>query len=314
MKYAALILTFNRKEKLVGAIEALLKQNKLPEKIFVIDNCSTDGTDKLLREKGYLDNPLVDYTVLDKNYGGSGGFYYGIKKVLNDSQGKVDIDYLAISDDDAYYKPNYFSLIDQAVSNHPSCKAYCGTVQYKNGAIQTDHRRVVVNKKWLRQEEVPATDYQHDFYVDMFSFVGCVISLDILRKIGLPCKDYFINYDDSEYSLRIRQYTPILNISKAVIVHQILRKSDASTVIISWKNYYEIRNSILMKKAHSTWRFLSLYFWYHQIHLDLRILTESKFKGVRRNALYVYNRGFLDGIRGIRGLKAPFLPGMKLPY
>lgn len=311
MKYASLILTYNRKDKLFGALQAVLSQSKKPVKIFLVDNCSTDGTQEMLKQHGFLDNPLIDYLRLSKNYGGSGGYYYGIKMALESS---ARFDYLALSDDDAYYNYDFFSLISRAEKQHPECKAFCGTVTFQDGTIQTDHRRKITNRKWFRQEYISPKDYQHDFYVDEFSFVGCVIKRDLLKQIGLPHKDYFINYDDTEYSLRVGEHTKILNVSKAVIVHQIKRSSDPNSVVISWKNYYEIRNSMLMKKAHSNWALLPLYFRYHYLHLVLKIIFQSKFKGQRRAALYVYGNGFKDGLRGISGEKAPFLPGQQLPY
>lgn len=310
MKYASLIVTFNRKEKLIGALRSLLKQTVKPQKIFLIDNCSTDGTPDLLRKEKLLDNPLIDYQRMDKNYGGSGGFYYGIKKALDNTE---LFDYLSISDDDAFFEEDYFELIEKAADRHSECKAFCGTVLYEDGTIQTDHRRKVVNQKWLKELDVPVSQYRQDFYVDTFSFVGCVISKKILKTIGLPSKDYFIYYDDTEYSLRIDELTKILNVSDAKIIHKTPRK-DINIINIGWKNYYEIRNQILMRKAHSNWKLLNLYLLWHQIKRDLDVLRIPRYKGVRRKALYVYNQGFKDGMKGVHGKRSDFLPGKKIRY
>lgn len=65
--------------------------------------------------------------------------------------------------------------------------------------------------------------------------MGCIISRDILEKIGLPEKDYFIYYDDTEYSLRVRKYTDIINVSGAVIIHKTPIKSSKVKNLITWK-------------------------------------------------------------------------------
>lgn len=305
MKYASVIVTFNRKEKLVGALKCLLNQTKKPQKIFLIDNCSTDGTPELLKKEKLLDNPLIDYKRMDKNYGGSGGFYYGIKRAMEFSE---SFDYLSISDDDAFYRSNYFELIAQAVNQYPKCQAFCGTVVYEDGTIQTDHRRRIVNKKWLKELDVPVSDYSHNFWLDTFSFVGCVISVNILKKIGLPNKEYFIYYDDTEYSLRVRELTKVLNVSQAVIVHKTVKK-DTAIVNINWKNYYGKRNIILMRKKHSNWKLLNLYLVWHQLKFDFEVLFSKRYKGIRRKTLYICNQGFRDGMRNIQGKRADFLPG-----
>lgn len=310
MKYASVIVTFNRKEKLVGALRCLLEQTLKPQKVFVIDNCSTDGTTDLLKKEGLLDNPRVDYQKMKKNYGGSGGFYYGIKKAMD----HADLfDYLSISDDDAFYEKDYFELMSKATKKYPECKAFCGTVLYEDGTVQTDHRRKVVNSKWVKELEIPASQYKNNFYVDTFSFVGCLISKEILRQIGLPNKDYFIYYDDTEYSLRVRELTKVINVSAARIIHKTPKKNTA-IVNIGWKNYYGIRNQILMRKSHSHWRLLNLYLLWHQLKFDLHVLHAAEYKGIRRKALYVYNQGFKDGLRGISGKRSEFLPGKKIQY
>lgn len=307
MKYASVIVTFNRKEKLVGALRCLLKQTEKPQKIFLIDNFSTDGTEELLKKEGLLDNPIIAYKKMDKNYGGSGGFYYGIKMAMDHLE---LFDYLSISDDDAFYKSNYFELIDKATQQYPECMAFCGTVLYEDGTIQTDHRRKVVNSKWIKELDVPASEYQQNFYVDTFSFVGCVISKKILKQIGLPNKDYFIYYDDTEYSLRVREHTKVLNVSNAKIVHKTPKK-DTAVININWKNYYGIRNQVLMRKKHSDWKLLNLYLLWHQSKFNLHILHAKEYKGIRRKALYVYNQGFKDGMKGVSGKRQEFLPGKR---
>ena len=50
---AAVIVTYNRKNLLAENIEMLLKQSRYIDKIFVIDNCSTDGTYEFLCNKGW---------------------------------------------------------------------------------------------------------------------------------------------------------------------------------------------------------------------------------------------------------------------
>lgn len=305
-KYSSIIVTFNRKEKLIKALNHLLNQTIKPTHIFLIDNHSTDGTEKLLQQKGMLVNPRIDYQYLDKNYGGSGGFYYGVKRALQFS----DYDFVSLSDDDAMYCDNYFELITKAVRENPQVYAFTGTVM-TNGVIQTDHRRLVTELRWIREEEIPVSRYDKNFFLDEASFVGLVVSRNVLQKIGLPDKDYFIYYDDTEYSLRIRTQTKILNVSKAVINHETKPAKEAKGM--TWKHYYGIRNFILTKKKYSDWSLLTPYLYYRYFRHLLNILFSGSYKGYRRQMFYVYSQAFKDGLNGKEGLNPKFKPGQKIP-
>ena len=79
-KIAAVVVTYNRKELLKECLDALLAQTHPLDSIILIDNASTDGTPEFLKEKGFLDNPKIDYVRLSENSGGAGGFYEGMKR------------------------------------------------------------------------------------------------------------------------------------------------------------------------------------------------------------------------------------------
>lgn len=305
LRYAAIVVTYNRKKKLVKALNSLLNQTIRPKHIVLIDNCSTDGTEELLKQEGLLSNKIIAYHKMQKNYGGSGGFYYGVKEAMKYD----DIDFVSFSDDDAYFKNNFFEQISLAQSQYEDCSAFCGTVKYANGDIQLDHRRKITNHNWIKEQQFEIVDYSSNFYIDTFSFVGAVIKMDVLREIGLPHKDYFIYYDDTEYSLRVREKGKVINISSAEIIHDIVKKKVQTGNLISWKNYYELRNSILMKKQHSTWKLLNLYFYYRQLHMYWYILTTNTFKGEKKRALFAYSHGFHDAMKEITGKVEPFSPG-----
>ncbi len=304
MNYQSVIVTYNRKEKLVEAIKSLLNQKITPIRIIVIDNHSTDGTKEKLIEDKILTNPKIIYVRMSKNYGGSGGFYYGIKEAMKFN----DFEFLSLSDDDAIYNSNFFELISKYQKRNPNVKAFCGTVEYEDGTIQTDHRRKITNGKWIHQEEIPQNEYRQNFKLDLFSFVGCIVSRNLINKIGLPEKDYFIYFDDTEYSLRVRKYTDIINISDAVIIHKTPKKSPKNKNLITWKNYYELRNSILMKEKHSNWKWLRLYFYYYYLRLNFTILTNKDYRGQRQKALYTYYHGFKDGLEHRKGRNSQFTP------
>jgi GT2 family glycosyltransferase len=50
----AVVVTYNRKNLLLECFEAIRKQTRPVNEIYIIDNASTEGTPKLLNEKGYI--------------------------------------------------------------------------------------------------------------------------------------------------------------------------------------------------------------------------------------------------------------------
>ena len=113
MKYASVIVTFNRKEMLVKSLERFLNQDSKPQRIIVVDNASTDGTDQLMQEK-YGDNSVIKYVRLAKNVGGAGGFNHGLREAV-----KEDVDWISIADDDALFNQDFFTKIEKATKEYP---------------------------------------------------------------------------------------------------------------------------------------------------------------------------------------------------
>ena len=67
MNYQSVIVTYNRKDKLIEAVDSILNQELKPVRLIIIDNHSTDGTRETLSNAGILDNPKVKYLRMPKN-------------------------------------------------------------------------------------------------------------------------------------------------------------------------------------------------------------------------------------------------------
>lgn len=300
MKYASVIVTFNRKIKLKQAIESLLEQSCPVTKVVVIDNASTDGTDTLM--KIYQHDERIVYNRLPSNMGGSMGFYVGIKEAL-----KLDVDWISLSDDDAIYSMDYFEKTFAIAKLESSVKCFTGTVKSEDGTIQHMHRRVLSNKKTLQESNCSDKSYSHNFYIDGFTFVGVVLKKNLISEIGLPEKDFFIWKDDDEYSLRVRRLTRVLNISDATIVH--LNGVPNSQFKPDWKEYYGIRNRLIIEKKYSTATYALLLSNCKFIikRLLAIVLKPSHYPYVRYLIRQIYD-GYSDGIKGKMGINDRYLP------
>lgn len=255
MNIGVVVVTHNRLEKLKKCLKAYDEQTYQPMFILIVDNCSTDGTAKYLKEwQGCSSASTYQRYVIRNsiNTGGAGGFALGIESALS-----LNADWIWLGDDDAYPEADCLLQIADFYKKLPydevsKIAAVCGKVVDNNG-ISSPHRRILCKKK-LQVREIPlnGTEYLAPWInIDLFSFVGTAIRKDIICQIGLPREDYFIFYDDSEYSLRIREKWEIKCIPSAVILHDSLENAPLQ---YTWKNYYMFRNKMYTYKIYfSRW-------------------------------------------------------------
>ena len=295
--YVAVITTFNRKEKLKKAIKCLKEQEFKPQKIIIVDNASTDGTDILMKD--YLNDSMIKYLKLNENIGGSGGFYYGIKKAL-----QYDPDYIAVSDDDAWYLPDYFEKIKRKSAEYPEVGAFIGVAEDPQTHEKTNQGAVLTDWKTLSKTS-PITDNN---YCNLITFCGFVFKAALIQKIGLPQKNFFIWLDDNEYGLRISKLTKILLVKDAILLH-LKDKRGNNNLIPYWKNYYGFRNGIKLREEFTTNKIsANLYNLRELLQHTLAILLKTEYKNQKINYLKSYWYGFVDGYLNKMGKNNKFLP------
>lgn len=227
---AAVVVTYNRKDCLKKNIECLLRQTRRPERIYVIDNASTDGTENIVRE---FQEKEIRYVRMSENMGGSGGFSTGVRRAYQEGA-----DAIWGMDDDAYPKENALQkLLDihQRMGNQVCLWSNCnGDSDFKG-----EHKIV---SDWM--------------------FVGFFVTRQVIEKVGFPRDDMFIYYDDSEYAGRIQECGfPIRKVRDSVIDHQDAPSKCYGTIKLGkktirvmampnqpWRLYYLIRNRIYLNR------------------------------------------------------------------
>lgn len=297
MKLGVVIVTYNRKDLLKECIEACLNQTYKFSDIIVINNNSTDGT------KEYL-NTLKDSNILIKNLtnniGGAGGFYEGVKIASN-----MDLDYLLLIDDDAIIENNFNEEIVNNLKDN--ILAYSGTVK-TNDKIQYDHRKYLLEN--FKSIDSKVEDYVKEYFdYELSSFCGLYISVKLIKKIGLPKKEFFIWFDDTEYSLRIHENTKIRNINTAVLNH---KTKDFKDNGYTWKSYYGLRNQIYIFKNYFSKKF---YFKY-LINLKFMQIALKIMRFIKKDDYYskisnMYKDALKDGINNNFGKNEKYIPGIK---
>lgn len=294
------IVTFNRLEKLKIALSAFDCQTKSPGYIIVVDNASTDETPKYLKKWGQKSANYKKFVIkTKKNIGGSGGFYEGLKFALSQH-----CDWIWVSDDDAFPEKNALEVASKYIekkSKTYDISAVCGSV-INYGKYDLGHRRNIkkigldVRDNIFSNEE----DYKKkEFEIQCFSYVGAIINKKKLKQVGLPNKEYFIWYDDTEHSLRLNKAGKIFCVPKIKVHHDVGQESSHN---LSWKSYYGIRNCADMIKTH----YSKSCFYYFCFKWWLKSLLKSK---KERDLILT---ALKDARYGNFGISNVYYPGAKI--
>ncbi|MDQ3739445.1 MAG: glycosyltransferase [Actinomycetota bacterium] len=208
----AFVLTRNRKALLEECVRGLLAQTHPVDLVIVLDNASTDGTEEHLRAAGLLDDPRVRFERREENTGGAGGYREGVR--LGIEAGR---DWLWLMDDDAEPRQDALELLLGAADEGDA--AVCSAVVHPDGAIDLQHRCRMGRFIVPLDPEVYAAGRREE--VECASFVGLLVRTSAARAAGLPIAEFFIGYDDAEYSLRLREHGRIRLVPESEILHKV---------------------------------------------------------------------------------------------
>ena len=240
-KIVAVVVTYNRKRLLKECIEALRKQTKPIDAIYLIDNNSSDGTPELLKEEGYIQeippkdltkpwekefitsnlttrNKIkIHYVRMHKNTGGSGEFYEGLKRGFEKAY-----DWVWLMDDDAEPKEDALEKLNKYFEE--SNVSALASVVYDTDEISLTHRCFIDFRERIfpfMLKPVPIESYSNTVVeIDVASFVGILLSSKIIKKVGYPKKEFFFHCDDWEYCFRLRQAGRILLVTDSIFFHK----------------------------------------------------------------------------------------------
>lgn len=284
IRYAVVITTHNREQLLRECVEHVQHQTIPPDKIIIVNNASTDGTGSYLKtlSEQYKTIDVIDLLV---NTGGAGGFAVGIERAA-----ETAVAWVLVIDDDAIIAIDYMEQIFAAAQQNARYQAFAGAVTV-NGQIDTCHRRNLTGIGLLSKNCKEEVYEQSCFACDIASFCGMVVDLSLVRQIGLPHAEYFIWYDDTEYSLRIHNYSRFLVVPQAVLTHKITQLEKTHPRRYDWKEYYAIRNRLLMVQEHGTVLDRAVNFFNLFVHVIFRNWLFGVIK--RDNYDWAYERGLV---------------------
>ena len=294
---AAVIVTYNRKELLAENIRMLLDQTGGFDRIFIIDNCSSDGTKEYLREKGWLDNKRFVYIKTPSNIGGAGGFYTGVKAAY-----EAGADWIVLMDDDGKAADSDTFRILFNAANYAYIEK--NKMLFLNSlVIQGDLLSFKIGNLYI-VSEAKALAKEGLIEGAANPFNGTLITKELVAKIGYPNQDFFIKGDEVDYKQRaIDAGAYIATVIDSAYIHprtetyerQVLGIKVPFLVEAPWKEYYTARNFTHMYKKKKMYKAILFELVF------VKILAIISMKCRKISTLKMVLKGVKDGWKGKLG-------------
>ena len=196
----AIVVTYNRLELLKDCIRALRAQSLRPDRILVVNNGSSDGTQE------WLDVQADLLVIQQTNSGSSGGFYSGMRYAYEHGA-----QYFWLMDDDTL--PNEIALEEliNAVRVVGLFSFVCSRVVGLDG--RSMHVPPLDTTGWVSFLSNGIVR------VSSASFVSILVSRITVQIVGYPIREFFIWKDDVEFTSRCLHFAAGYIATRSIVKH-----------------------------------------------------------------------------------------------
>jgi GT2 family glycosyltransferase len=254
-KVFIIILNWNNWPDTLECLESL-KNNDYPNyQVVIIDNGS--------QEKPPAPNPEIKIIYNRENLGFSGGNNVGIKYALGKGA-----DYILLLNNDTIVSHDFSSKLVEAGESDERFgllgpKIYF-TDEPKKIWFAGGHVNWLYNKGEMRGfNEIDKGQYDSPSIQETEYITGCclLIKRKVIEKIGLMPEDYFLYYEDTDWSLKAqRAGFKCIFVPTAKIWHKGSKSSQEGSPSYI---YYHIRNGLILAQRYAPWYIKPL------VHLDV---------------------------------------------
>lgn len=237
---AAVVVTYNRRELLRQCLAALRAQSRPPDRVLVVDNASSDGTQAELR----AEQPWVDLLALPENLGATGGFYEGMRAAVADGA-----DWLWLLDDDTIPRPDALERLLAGLERAPGAQP---PAILASRVVWRDGRPHPMNQPILRRRDVGGLVEGAAaglLPLRAGSWVSLFVSRAAVERHGLPNRRFFFQADDIEYTARVLRHELGYAVPDSVAEHRTRTPHDALSDPDDRRFYFHARNTVFMLRG-----------------------------------------------------------------
>jgi GT2 family glycosyltransferase len=286
-------------------MKALLYQTRPLNEIIVIDNASTDGTVDTLR-RCY---PQVTLLPLHTNTGVGGAYATSLTYAVGRKH-----DWIWLFDQDSLPQPNALELLVNHLNDGTPENSSLGVVATL--PVNPETGQAYFGWRWDGSfVRVPDGERSAPFcYVDTTISSGSLIRRDVVERVGLPRSDFFMDFVDHEYNLRIRRHGFKIAIVPCSVMFHSLGKTRAFRFLgrthmrateATWRHFYMSRN-----ETYTVWHEFGTFKsrWFLLARLAKKALMVLFLDPQKMSKMKMIWAGFWDGVRGRMGIRDDVLP------
>jgi rhamnopyranosyl-N-acetylglucosaminyl-diphospho-decaprenol beta-1,3/1,4-galactofuranosyltransferase len=235
----AVVVTYNRRDLLLEALAAVHAQSRVPDAVIVVDNASADDTVAAVRAHF----PTVQLALLARNFGGAGGFAYGMALAL-----ASEADLIWLMDDDTMPQPDALAAMLEVRQRHPgrAPALIASSVRWTDGRAHP--MNTPRTKPFVTRAERLAAAALGCRPIRSASFVSILVEAAACRSRGLPQADYFLWNDDFEFTMRLLRVNTGVLCPASIVIHK-TAAFGSTDVDPGPRFFYEVRNKVWTLRA-----------------------------------------------------------------
>lgn len=293
-----IVLNWNGKDDTLECVKSLQQINYSDYKIIIVDNGSED--DSVFEIKKNF--PEIKIIENKKNLGFAGGNNIGIKYAVENKA-----DYILLINNDTTVDSNFLSELVQAGEADEKIGALGSKIYFHSEPNRIWFAGGKVN--WLKNKGthlgLDEIDNGQDNKIGEVDYLtGCclLVKREVVEKIGDLAEDYFLYYEDTDFSLRTKNAGyKILYVPASKIYHKISRSTKPGSASYI---YYHVRNGLVMAKRNGSLLNKAV-LYLHCVFLFCKQIIKIIFFPKKRNWAFAVLRGGKDFLLGKMG-KADF--------
>jgi GT2 family glycosyltransferase len=240
---ASLTVTYNGAAVLGKQMEALFRQTRPLQEIIVVDNASSDGTGALVAAR----YPQVTLLRMPENLGIGAGLAAGLRYAALERSH----DWVWTFDQDSVPNNDALEALLKGTESLGDGESDVGIAAALPVHMGTG--RCYPPLFWRDGFVKPTGEQlrQPIWFTDLVISSGCMVRREVVEKVGLPRTDFFMDFVDFEYCLRVRSRDyKIVVVTRAQFAHEIGNAREVRLPGYSqlwpnhaaWREYYVSRN------------------------------------------------------------------------
>lgn len=286
-KVAVILINYRGYQDTSECVESLLNQTYRNFRVYIIDNCSGDGSAEKL-QTDYADRCTVYRS--EVNGGFSFGNNVGIRLARQDGCNKfLFLNNDTIADENLIAEMRILCNKNTAVT--------AKTYYYSNPDILWDTgAAITATGRWINRGIDEKDVGQYDAAEEVDSFTGHCVMVDgeTIDMVGMWDESFFMYTEDTEYALRMKEHGIAIRYApRAKLWHKVSRSSGGNSnprVI-----YYTVRNRsyvLNMRQSRPMWRIRNTV-WVAWLLFKQKVLRDESCKYV--------DRAISDYLHNVRG-------------